>query len=67
MKYLGNERYYRDYVSFFKGEIDKKGYEEVINEYVLKGDERADDMLARMFSSTFTVARPLKSNDLTNS
>ncbi|MCJ1369866.1 hypothetical protein MMC20_001078 [Loxospora ochrophaea] len=56
MKYLGNERYYRDYVSFFKGEIDKKGYEEVINEYVLKGDERADDMLARMFSS---IAHPI--------
>ena len=46
--YLGNERYYHDYLIFFQGEIDKKGYEEVINEYVLKGDERAEDMLVRL-------------------
>ena len=46
--YLGNERYYRDYLVFFEGEIDKKGYEAVINEYVLQGDERANDMFVRM-------------------
>ncbi|MCJ1286083.1 hypothetical protein MMC26_005426 [Xylographa opegraphella] len=48
-KYLKNERYYHDYLVFFQKEIDEKGYEEVINEYVLKGDERADDMLVRMY------------------
>ncbi|MCJ1380737.1 hypothetical protein MMC17_003845 [Xylographa soralifera] len=48
-KYLKNERYYHDYLVFFQREIDEKGYEEVINEYVLKGDERADDMLGRMY------------------
>ncbi len=46
--YLGNEKYYHDYLLFFQGEIEKKGYEEVINEYCLKGDERADDMLVRL-------------------
>ncbi|KAL9065751.1 MAG: hypothetical protein Q9161_008035 [Pseudevernia consocians] len=46
--YLGNERYYHDYLEYFRGEIDNKGYEEVINEYCLKGDERADDMLVRL-------------------
>lgn len=46
--YLGNERHYRDYLEFFQSEIDNKGYEEVINEYCLKGDERADDMLVRL-------------------
>lgn len=46
--YLGNERYYHDYLEYFRGEIDKKGYEEVINDYCLKGDERADDMLVRL-------------------
>ena len=49
-KYLANERYYHDYLVFFQDEIDKKGYEEVINEYVLKGDERAEDMLVRMYA-----------------
>ncbi len=47
-EYLGNEKYYRDYLEFFRGEIDKNGYEQVINEYCLKGDERADDMLVRL-------------------
>jgi len=49
-KYLGQERYYHDYLLFFQQEIDKKGYEEVLNEYMLKGDERADDMLVRMYA-----------------
>ena len=49
-KYLGNERYYRDYLVFFQKEMEKKGYEEVINEYMLKGDERADELLVRMYA-----------------
>ena len=49
-KYLGDERYYRDYLLFFQKEMEKKGYEEVINEYVLKGDDRADDLLGRMYA-----------------
>ncbi|CAF9922569.1 hypothetical protein IMSHALPRED_005705 [Imshaugia aleurites] len=46
--YLGNQRYYHDYLKHFQSEIDKKGYENVINEYCLQGDERADDMLVRL-------------------
>ena len=46
--YLGNERYYYDYLEYFRGEIDEKGYEKVINVFCLKGDERADDMLGRL-------------------
>lgn len=51
-RYLANERYYHDYLVFFQREMDKKGYEDVLNEYVLKGDERADDMLVRMYAGT---------------
>lgn len=47
--YLGNEKYYHDFLVFFKEEIDQKGWQEVLNEYMFKGDERADDMLVRMF------------------
>lgn len=46
--HLGDERYYHDYLEFFRAEIDKNGHAEVINEYCLKGDERADDMLVRL-------------------
>ena len=47
-EYSGDERHYHDYLVFFQGEIDKKGYEEVINEYALKDDERANHMLVRL-------------------
>jgi len=47
--YLGNEKHYRDFLVFFHEEINQKGWQEVLNEYVFKGDERADDMLVRMF------------------
>ncbi|KAL9118256.1 MAG: hypothetical protein Q9187_005201 [Circinaria calcarea] len=47
---LGNERYYHDYLVFFQNEIDKKGVEEVINDYLLKGNERAEDLLVRTYS-----------------
>ena len=49
-KYLGKERYYNDYLRFFQSEMDKKGWQQVLNEYVFAGDDRADDMLARMFA-----------------
>jgi hypothetical protein len=48
--YLGNEKYYHDFLVYFQDEIDKKGWENVLNEYMFKGDERADDMLVRMFA-----------------
>lgn len=49
-QYLANEKYYHDYLVYFQEEIDRKGYENVINEYLFSKDERADDMLVRMFS-----------------
>lgn len=48
--YLGKEKYYHDFLVFFQEEIGKSGWENVLNEYVFKGDERADDMLVRMFA-----------------
>lgn len=50
LKYMGDEKYYQDYLAFFESEIKKKGYEAVVNEYVLQGDEKADHMLGVMFA-----------------
>lgn len=47
---LGKERYYHDFLVFFQKEIDKRSWQEVLNEYVFACDERADDLLARMFA-----------------
>ncbi len=47
---LGKSEFYTDYLHFFQGLIAEIGVEEVVREYVFKGDERADDILGRMYS-----------------
>ncbi|KAJ4293366.1 hypothetical protein N0V90_008648 [Kalmusia sp. IMI 367209] len=49
-KYLGKEKYYHDFLKYFTEEISKKGWETVLNDELFKGDERADDLLARLFA-----------------
>jgi hypothetical protein len=48
--HLGKEKYYYDFLLFFQSEMESKGWENVLNEYIFAGDERADDMLGRMFA-----------------
>lgn len=48
--YLGKEKYYHDFLVYFQQEIEKKGWEDVLNEILFSGTDRADDMLVRMFS-----------------
>nr|POE63525.1 oxidoreductase afly [Quercus suber] len=48
--YLGNEKYYQDFLAFFKAEIEKSSWQEVLQTYVFSGQEHADDMLVRMFA-----------------
>ena len=45
---MGDIECYSAYLTFFKGEIDQKSWQDVLNEYVFKEDEQADDMLVRM-------------------
>lgn len=52
-KYLGNEKYYHDFLVFFQMEMESKGYEEVLNEYLFAGNEKADDLLGRMYGGFF--------------
>jgi len=49
-KYLGSGKYYRDFLVFWQNEMEKKGWENVLNEYVFGGNERADDMLGRLYA-----------------
>lgn len=48
--YLGDETYYHDFLVFFQEEIERKGWQNVLNEYLFAEDERADDMLVRLFA-----------------
>jgi hypothetical protein len=48
--YLGDEKYYHDFLVFFQKEIDAKGWENVLNEYLFADDDRANDMLSRLYA-----------------
>ncbi|PLB42343.1 questin oxidase family protein [Aspergillus candidus] len=45
----GKGQNYPHFLAFFQQEIDKKGVGYVLNEYVFKGDDNAEDMLSRLF------------------
>jgi hypothetical protein len=48
--YLGNEKYYHDFLVFFRQEIEAKSWQAVLNEYLFANDERANDMLCRLYA-----------------
>ncbi|KAK4235626.1 hypothetical protein C8A03DRAFT_17655 [Achaetomium macrosporum] len=47
---LGDNNRYADFLSFFEDEVTEKGVPTTIKEYLLKGDDRANTILCRMFS-----------------
>ncbi|OJJ48527.1 hypothetical protein ASPZODRAFT_62885 [Penicilliopsis zonata CBS 506.65] len=47
---LGREEHYPNFLAFFQVEIANKGVEHVLNEYLFAEDERAEDLLIRLFS-----------------
>ncbi|KAL4754496.1 hypothetical protein BDW72DRAFT_213913 [Aspergillus terricola var. indicus] len=49
MDALGKEKCYPDFLEFFQREIDEKGVEAVLSEYLFKQDENAESMMARLF------------------
>src|SRR4051794_3139315 len=44
--------------------MEKKGWENVLNEYVFAGNERADDMLGRLYAGRLTII-PIELQSLT--
>jgi hypothetical protein len=56
-KYLGKEKYYRDFLIFWQSEMEKKGWESVLNEYLFAGSDRADVLLTRMYAGTFLLSK----------
>ncbi|KAJ9602241.1 hypothetical protein H2200_013361 [Cladophialophora chaetospira] len=49
-KFLGKEQYFHDFEDFFRKEIEKKGWEDVLNEHVFSRTEHADRIFGRMFA-----------------
>ncbi|KAH8772633.1 HypA protein [Diaporthe sp. PMI_573] len=55
-KYLGKDQYYPDFLAFFQREIERKGWEAVVSEYLFSGTEGAEDLLVRLYAG---VLHPL--------
>ncbi|UNI19085.1 hypothetical protein JDV02_005301 [Purpureocillium takamizusanense] len=54
-KYLGKGRHYPDFLKFFQGEIDRRGWKAVVAEFLFDDDDggttpKARDMLGRLFA-----------------
>ncbi|KAJ5104657.1 hypothetical protein NUU61_002004 [Penicillium alfredii] len=48
-EYCGKDEHYPNFLAFFQHEIDAKGVGPVLREYLFAGDERAEDMLSRLW------------------
>ncbi|TEA15670.1 Oxidoreductase AflY [Colletotrichum sidae] len=46
--YLGKDEYYPDFLSYFQRTVDARGYAWTVNEFLLKQDAAADDLLVRL-------------------
>jgi hypothetical protein len=62
-KFLGNEKYYPDYLVFFAKEMEAKGWQNVLNEYLFKGDERAEDLLVRLHAGKPSHSQEVRKDD----
>lgn len=48
--YLGKQKHYPDFLSFFQGAIAAKGWEDALAEHLFAGTPAADDLLVRLFA-----------------
>lgn len=51
-KYLGKGKHYADFLRYFQVEMEKTSWQHVLQEYVCKGDERSNDLFARLYAGT---------------
>lgn len=55
-EFLGKEEHYLDFCEFFEREIEKHGYEEVLQKYLVGDNEIAKDIFPRMYHGTSSKA-----------
>ncbi len=54
LKNIGKERQYHNYLTFFQKEMETKGTETVLQEYLFSGTNVAETMLTLMFAGEWT-------------
>lgn len=50
-KYLGDAKYYADFLRYFQEEVEAKGWKNALVEYLLSGKENTHDMYRRSWGS----------------
>ncbi|RMZ83991.1 hypothetical protein DV737_g1267, partial [Chaetothyriales sp. CBS 132003] len=51
--YLGKGQYYTDFLEFFQRELEAKGWQEGVREYLFSKTETSEDLLVRMFAGFY--------------
>lgn len=54
-EYLGKEENYPNFLAYFQREIDAKGVEDVLNQYLFARDERAESLLVRLYAGILMI------------
>lgn len=52
---LGDDGNYANFLAFFQQEIQRVGVESVLKEYLFKGDENAESLMARLFGGMYLM------------
>ena len=50
MSHVGPKAAYNDFLKLFEAEIEETSWQQVLQKYLFAGDQRAEDMLVRMFA-----------------
>ena len=58
--FISKEEYFLNFRAFFEQEIKKLGYEEVLQKYLVGGNDIAKDIFPRIYHGAFQVAPSLK-------
>lgn len=56
---LGDNGNYANFLAFFQQEIQRVGVESVLKEYLFKGDENAESLMARLFGGMYLTCPTL--------
>jgi hypothetical protein len=57
---LGREENFLNFCGFFEAEIDRVGYQEVLQKYLVDGSKVADDILCRIYMGKLSTGKTWK-------
>ena len=64
--FIGKEQHFLDFCAFFEQEIERLGYEDVLQKYLVGDNDIAKDIFPRMYHGDYQLAPFAKFTDLSN-